>query len=246
MLAWRKPNSHWYRYVHNINSANDKISNSKEKTISITMSIARLDGGITESHGKTRRQHLHFHLQLRSGRLRSGKQVGAHGNLHHLRNGGDFGFLGRIPENRRCRQDTHKQCTYSAVQSLHKRGTHRTRLAQDLQRHLCAPEKNLSSGPHMSHPLLLSHMPCTTSTFSSSFKLPSTTTPEHTIGTTRSTPRTHSASSTSPRTTSRKATPSRTTLSVKISRVAETRATHTPQFWDGRPKAPKGTDKHTW
>ena len=182
----------------------------------------------------------------KSGRLRSGKQVGAHGNLHHLRNGGDFGFLGRIPENRRCRQDTHKQCTYCAVQSLHKRRTHGTRLAQDLQRHLCAPEKNLSSGPHMSHPLLLSHMPCTTSTFSSSFKLPSTTTPEHTIGTTRSTPRTHSASSTSPRTTSRKATPSRTTLSVKNSRVAETRATHTPQFWDGRPKAPKGTDKHTW
>ena len=65
------------------------------------MSIARLDGGLAESYGETRRQHLHLHLQLRSGRLRNGKQVGARGNLHHLRNGGDFGFLERIPENRR-------------------------------------------------------------------------------------------------------------------------------------------------
>ena len=60
------------------------------------MSIARLDGGITESHGETRRQHLHFQLHLRSGRLCNGKRVGAHGNLH-LRNGGDFGFLEGIP-----------------------------------------------------------------------------------------------------------------------------------------------------
>ena len=42
-----------------------------------------------------------LHLQLRSGRLRNGKRVGAHGNLHHVRNGGDFGFLEGIPENRR-------------------------------------------------------------------------------------------------------------------------------------------------
>ena len=32
----------------------------------------------------------------------------------------------------KCRQYTHKHCTYSAVRSLHKRGTHRTRLAQEL------------------------------------------------------------------------------------------------------------------
>ena len=50
--------------------------------------------------GETRRQHFHLHLQLRSDRLRNGKRVGAHGNLHHLRNGGDVGFLERIPENR--------------------------------------------------------------------------------------------------------------------------------------------------
>ena len=30
----------------------------------------------------------------------------------------------------KCRQCTHKHCRYSAVQSVHKRGTHRTRLAQ--------------------------------------------------------------------------------------------------------------------
>ena len=65
------------------------------------MSIAKLAGGITESHGETRRQHLHLHLQLRSGRLRNGKRVGAHGILRHLRNGGGFGSLEGIPENRR-------------------------------------------------------------------------------------------------------------------------------------------------
>ena len=109
MLTWRNPNNLWCRYVHNINSVNDKISNSNEEKTSITMSIARLDGGITESHAEPRRQHLHLHLQLRSGRLRNDKQVGAHGNLlHHLRNGGDFGFLERIPENRRSGHPTHK------------------------------------------------------------------------------------------------------------------------------------------
>ena len=89
---------------------NDKICNSSEEKTSITMSIVKLDGGTTESHGETRRQHLH--LKLHSGQLRNGKRVGAGGHLHHLRNGGDFGFLERIPENRReCGQDTRSQCT---------------------------------------------------------------------------------------------------------------------------------------
>ena len=65
--------------------------------------------------------------------------------------------------------------------TAHTAQTHRTRLALELQRHLCAPEKNLSSGSHMSHHLLLSQLPCTTSTASSSFTLPSTTTPEHAL-----------------------------------------------------------------
>ena len=141
-----------------------------------------------ESHGETRWQHLH--LQLRSGQLHNGKRVGAHGSLHHLINGGDFGFLERIPENRRAVWTGHPLTTHiCAVQSVHKRGTHITRLAQGparlnshgLQRHLCAPEKNLSPGSHMSHPLLLSHLPCSTSTSSSSFTLPSTTTPVHAL-----------------------------------------------------------------
>ena len=74
--------------------------------------------------------------------------------------------------------NTHKHCTYSAVQSIHKRGTHRTRLAQELH-NIFVRLKICHSGPHMSHPLLLSHLLCTTSTSSSSFTLPSTTTPEH-------------------------------------------------------------------
>ena len=64
-LAWRKHDNLWDRYVQNINNVNDKISNSKEEKTSITLSIEKLDGGTTESHGETRRHRLH--LQLRSG-----------------------------------------------------------------------------------------------------------------------------------------------------------------------------------
>ena len=85
----------------------------------------------TESHGENRWQHLHLHLQLRSGQLRNDKRVGAHGSLHHLKNGGDFGFLERIPENRRRVWTGHPLSSHlCAVQSVHKRGTHTTRLAQ--------------------------------------------------------------------------------------------------------------------
>ena len=49
---------------------------------------------------KPRRQRLH--LRHRSGKAHSVKRVGAHGSLLHLRNGGNFGFLEGIPENRRC------------------------------------------------------------------------------------------------------------------------------------------------
>ena len=129
--------------------------------------------------GETRRQHLHLHLQLRSDRLRNGTQVGAHGDLHHLRNGGDFVFLDRIPE--KSTGVHHEHCTYSAVQSLHKRGTHRTRLAQELHNIFVRLKRICHLVLHMSHPLLFSHLPFTTSTSSSSFTLPSTTTPEHAL-----------------------------------------------------------------
>ena len=73
------------------------------------MSTGKLDGGTIDSHGESRRQRLH--LQHRGG---NGKRVGAHGIPHHLINGGDFGFLEGISENRRvCRQDTHSQNTFA-------------------------------------------------------------------------------------------------------------------------------------
>ena len=72
-----------------------------------------------------------FHLQLRSGHFHNGERVGAHGSLHHLRNGGDFGFVERIPENRRSVQTGHPLAMHiCAVQFVHKRGTHITHLAQ--------------------------------------------------------------------------------------------------------------------
>ena len=51
------------------------------------------------------------------------------------------------------------------------------RLAQELHCHLCAPEKSLVfwSDPCLIHGWSLSHLPCATSTSSSSFTLPSTT-----------------------------------------------------------------------
>ena len=76
---------------------NDKISNSKEKKTSITMSIGKLDR----------------HLQHRSGKTRNGRRVGAHGIPHHLINGRDFGFPGRNSRKStmECGQDTHSQDT---------------------------------------------------------------------------------------------------------------------------------------
>ena len=57
-----------------------------------SMSIGKLDGGTTESHGATRRQRLH--LQHRSGKTHNRRRVGAHGIPHDLITGGDFGFPG--------------------------------------------------------------------------------------------------------------------------------------------------------
>ena len=119
------------------------IHSSEEEKTSIAMSIGKLDGGITESHGETRRQRLH--LQRRSGKLRNGQRVGAHGLPHHLMNGGDFGFLEGIPENRReCRQDTHSQDTSVQYSLFIARTAHSRRLAwlkiktkRDLEASLC-------------------------------------------------------------------------------------------------------------
>ena len=71
-----------------------------------TMSITRLESGITECHGETRRQHLHLQLQLRSGRLPHGKRVRAHGN---------------VKSTGVCRQDhsQHTSVQYSLFTSLH-------------------------------------------------------------------------------------------------------------------------------
>ena len=69
------------------------------------------------------------------------------GNLRHPRNGGDFGFLERIPENRRGVNTGHPLTIHiCAVQSVHKCGTAHHALGssnQELHCHLCAPEKNL-------------------------------------------------------------------------------------------------------
>ena len=109
-----------------------------------------------------------------------------------------------------------------AVQFIHKRETHTTRLAQGPTRlkpsriafHLCAPEKNLSSGvAHVSSSSVDSpavHHEHLTFLIHSSFNHDTRT--RSTTGTTRSTPRTPSTSCTSPSSPSGQAAPSRLTL----------------------------------
>ena len=82
----------------------------------------------------------------------------------------------------KCGQDPHPQHTSVQYKSVHKRGTHTTSLAQvthELHFIFVHLKRICHLVLHMSHPLLLSHLPCTTSTSSSSFTLPSTTTQEH-------------------------------------------------------------------
>ena len=107
------------------------------------MPIGKLDGGTTESCGETRR--LRLHLQHRSGKTHSGKRVGAHGIPHHLINGGHFGFLEGISQNRlECGQATHSQDTFVQYSLITARTAHSMRLAwlkfktkRDLQASLC-------------------------------------------------------------------------------------------------------------
>ena len=79
--------------------------------------------------------------------------------------------------------------------------------------------------------LLLSHLPRTASTSSSSFTLPSTTTPEHALqsGQHDNLQETPSASSTSPRSQS-KSNAIKNDSGVKTDRVTETRAKHPPHI----------------
>ena len=110
------------------------------------------------------------------GRYQTGKQVRAHDIPHHLINGGDFGFLERIPENRRRVKTRHPLTRHiCVVQNVHKRAPHNQ----------CAWLKNcivISALQnkcchlvcHMSHPWLFSHAPSSTSTSYSSVTYPTT------------------------------------------------------------------------
>ena len=51
-------------YVQNINSVNEKISNSKEEKTSVTMSIGKLEGGTAESHKKPVRSVFMFNIAM--------------------------------------------------------------------------------------------------------------------------------------------------------------------------------------
>ena len=87
-IAWRKRGNLSDRYVQNINKDEEKISSSKEEKTSITVSIGKLDGGTTECHGKPVGSIFIFTIAV----VRSS----AHGILHNLKYGGEFGFLREV------------------------------------------------------------------------------------------------------------------------------------------------------
>ena len=176
---------------------------------SITMSIEILDGGTTESHGETRWQRLH--LQLRSGRLRNGKGVGAHRIPHHLMNGGEFGFLDGIPETGGVdRTPTHNTHLCSTVCSEARNASQAWLM--NCTTSLCALKESVIGSAHVSPFVALSlafYHEHTIFLIHSTFYHDTRT---RTIGTTRSSPRTPRTSSTSPGSPSRQVAPSRITL----------------------------------
>ena len=177
-LAWRKHDNLWDRYVQNINDVNDKISNSKEKT-SITLSIEKLDGGTTESHGEARRHRLH--LQLRRSRTSQRQTSWSLWCSTSSDKWCWFRFLGR--NSRKSTggygQDTHSQ--YTSVQYRFITSADRTHNALGSRIALsswCAWQECSYLVFSMSHPWL-SHLPLTTSTSTSSFALLSRTQKQH-------------------------------------------------------------------
>ena len=218
MLTWRNRNNLWYRYVQNTNNVKDKINNSKEEKTSIAMSIGKLDGGTTERVTWKPAGRLFvfiFNFAVADFAMATMLElVATFISWEMVVISVSWKECQKIDG--RCGQDTDKHCTYSAVQPVHKRGTHRTRLAPELQCHLCALEKSLSSGLiHVSPFDALSPAVYHEHIFSlihSSFY--HDTWKHTTTGTTRSTPRTPSASSTSSSKPSRKASLSRRTTLV--------------------------------
>ena len=144
-----------------------------------------------------------------------------------------------------CRQYTHKHRTYSAVQPVHKRGKHITRLAQGPARlKTCSVifvRLNIvlsSCVLHMSHPWLLPHLPCTTSTSSSShalFLLPRQRNTHYNRDNTIYSKNTQCIS----KHAWSKSIAIKNHSGVKISRVTETCATPSPQVMNPRSLRPE-------
>ena len=163
----------------------------RRRTNSDTDTSTTSTGGIFESRGKTRRQHLHLHLQLRRGQLHNCKRVAAHGNLHPLRNGGGFGFLVRIPENRRGVWTGHTHNTHlcSTVCSQARNAPHALGSSHTDCSVIFVRLKRVCHLVRTCLTLCCCSLTCRTrSTSPSSFTLFSTTTPEHALqsGQTRS------------------------------------------------------------
>ena len=92
-------------------SVNDKISKSKEMKTSITMSIARLDGGITEPRWNLPASPSSSSSPLQRPSWSSWQPASTE-------KGRVFGFLVRIPENRRCVDSRRTNTAHTAQYSL--------------------------------------------------------------------------------------------------------------------------------
>ena len=166
------------------------------------------------------------HLQLRSGRIRNGKQVGAHGSQHHL-GGGDFGFLVySTPTN------TARTAQYSLFTSVER--ITRTWLKNRITS-LCARKESVIWSAHVSPFVALSpavHREHITFLFHSSL-LPRHQDTHWNWDNTIHSKNTQCIINLSKNDQS-KSIAFKSHSGVEISRVAETRATHPPQVMSPR------------
>ena len=182
MLAWRKRGNPWDRYVQNTSNVNDKISNSKEEKTSISMSIGKLHGGTTESHGGNPQTASSYstsqwHTSWNSWQPTSSEKWWWF-RFAGTKSRKSTGSVDKTP--------THNAHLCSTLCSQARNGSHalgsrasKAQVTRIALSSLCAWKESCHLVCNMSHPLLFSHLPFTTSTSSSSFTLPSTTTQEH-------------------------------------------------------------------
>ena len=149
MLNWRKRSILWYRYVHNINSVNDKISNSEEEKTSLLRRSQNSMAVLQRATEKPAGSIFIFNFTMASElELMAAYIIWV---VVVIR------FPGKKSrKSTECveRTPAHNTLLCSAVCWQARNASHA--LGSRVASHLCAPEKNLSSGLDMSSFVALS------------------------------------------------------------------------------------------